>query len=265
MPEHETLKLLRSRRSLRSFDQRPIESDVIEKLKVATLRAPTAGNMALYSIIEVYDPEKKHELARLCDNQPMIEKAPLVWVFLADMQKWMNYFIESKAVERAEQAGLAAYRAPGLGDLHLCMQDAIVAAQNAVVAAEALGLGSCYIGDVIENFEQLRSLLGLKQYTIPACMLIFGYPKTKGLIRLTPRCPASSIFMIDRYEEPHLEQLEKAYKEHEEDRRRTSSLPYENTGTLADYYYVRKHTSEFMREMNRSVEVMFNWWCTAQE
>ncbi|MGH0052518.1 MAG: nitroreductase family protein [Sphaerochaetaceae bacterium] len=257
----DTLELLKKRRSVRAFMARPIEEEHRALLKEATLRAPTAGNMALYSVIEVNDPIKKKALAQICDSQEMISKAPLVWVFLADMQKWVNYFHESGAVQRAEESKLTSYRKPGLGDLHLCLQDAIIAAQNAVVAAEALGIGSCYIGDVIENFEELRSLLDLKHYTIPACMLIFGYPKGKGPHKLTPRCPASSLFMEDRYEEPHIEQLEKAYTEHEAQRRTTHSLPYENKGTLADYYYLKKHTSAFMEEMNRSVNVMFKWWC----
>ncbi|MGE4584262.1 MAG: nitroreductase family protein [Sphaerochaeta sp.] len=259
---YETLHLLNQRRSIRSFEQRPIEAEQLRLLKEATLRAPSAGNMILYSIIEVHDPAKKEQLAEICDNQMMITKAPLVWVFLADMQKWVNYFKESGAVDHAMQQKDIPFRKPGLGDLHLCMQDAIVAAQNAVVAAQALGLGSCYIGDVIERFEDLRQLLDLKQYTIPACMLIFGYPKGKQqATKLTPRCPASSVFMLDTYAEPHLPDMERAYQEHEQDRRRMQGLPYDNTGTLADYYYLRKHTSTFMQEMNRSVQVMFESWC----
>ncbi|NCC65408.1 MAG: nitroreductase, partial [Spirochaetia bacterium] len=132
---------------------------------------------------------------------------------------------------------------------------------NSVIAAEALGIGSCYIGDVIEQFEELRTLLDLKQYTIPACMLIYGYPKGKQPVKLTARCPEQSIFMTDCYEGPQLEQLSKAYQDHEEQRRNTNSLPYNNTGTLADYYYLKKHTSSFMKEMNRSTKVMFDWWC----
>jgi len=67
--------------------------------------------------------------------------------------------------------------------------------------------------------------------------------------------------MQDSYQEPHLKQLEEAFALHEQQRRATNSLPYENTGTLADYYYLRKHTSAFMEEMNRSTSVMFDWWC----
>lgn len=88
---HETLQLLNNRRSVRSFEDRIIEPEAVIQLKEATLRAPTAGNMALYSIVEVHDSSKKEKLAKICDEQSMIEKAPLVWVFLADMQKWVNY------------------------------------------------------------------------------------------------------------------------------------------------------------------------------
>jgi FMN reductase (NADPH) len=255
-----TLDLINKRRSTRTFSDRPISEETLLTLKEATLRAPTAGNMALYSIVEVTDQAKKDQLAIICDNQPMIGKAPIVWVFLADMQKWVNYFKESGAVARADEAGHAAWRAPGLGDLHLCMQDAIIAAQNAVIAGEALGLGSCYIGDVIENFEDLRSLLDLKQYTIPAAMLIFGYPAQTQSTKQSPRCPVDAIFMENRYKEPHLGDLERAFSVHEEARRRVGALPYDNTATLADYYYLRKHTSAFMAEMDRSTRVMFDWW-----
>lgn len=254
---NETLRLIHNRRSLRAFSDRPIPPEVLLALKEATLRAPTAGNMAYYSIVEVCDREKKEKLALLCDNQPMIAKAPLVWIFLADAQKWLNYYHESGAVEKANDL---PYRPIGLGDLHLALQDTIIAAHNAVIAAEALGLGSCYIGDVIENFEELSDLLHLSGSVIPGAMVIFGYPKTDNPVKLTPRCPVDSIFMKDSYREPHLKEMEAAYFEHEEQKRRIQSLPYENTGTLADFYYRRKHTSAFMREMNRSTEVMFRRW-----
>ena len=258
---NETLQILQKRRSVRAFSDKALTEEQVSSIKDATLRAPTAGNMALYSVIEVHDQNKKEQLAKLCDNQGMIAKAPLVWVFLADMQKWVNYFIEGGSREKGEKEGLAAYRDPGLGDLHLCMQDAIIAAQNAVVAAESLGIGSCYIGDVIENFEALRDLLELEQYTVPACMLIFGNPKSEPTVKQTPRCPQDAIFMQDRYENPSLEQLQRAFAEHEKRRKDSKILPFNNTGSIADHYYFKKHTSSFMQEMNRSTEVMFDHWC----
>lgn len=258
---NETLQILKDRRSVRSFSDKSLSEEQVTLIKEATLRAPTAGNMALYSVIEVQDQEKKKLLAKLCDNQIMIAKAPLVWVFLADMQKWVNYFVEGGSKERGEKEGLASWRSPGLGDLHLCLQDAIIAAQNAVVAAESLGIGSCYIGDVIENFEEMKELLNLGHYTVPACMLIFGFPKTKHTTKQTPRCPKEAVFMQDSYQEPTLDQLKAAFSEHEELRREAKILPFGNTGSIADHYYFKKHTSKFMEEMNRSTSAMFDHWC----
>jgi nitroreductase len=258
-----TLNLLNTRRSVRSFQEKEISQEDMKAIKEATLRAPTAGNMALYSVIDVTDAKEKEILAKLCDNQEMIAKAPMVWIFLADMQKWVNYYQEGGSKERGERENTATWRAPGLGDLHLCLQDAIIAAQTAVIAAESLDIGSCYIGDIVENFEQTKVLLNLGKYTIPACMIIFGYKKNQANLKLTTRCPQNAIFMENQYKEPHLEQLKQDFSTHEENRRKTNSLPFDNTGSIADYYYFRKHTSTFMDEMNRSTKVMFDTWTEA--
>ncbi|MDD4083802.1 MAG: nitroreductase family protein [Sphaerochaetaceae bacterium] len=255
-----TLTLIKNRRSLRSFSDRKIENDKLEELKKATLQAPTAGAMMLYSIIEIKDQLLKDKLSVLCDNQEMISKAPLVWIYLADSQKWENFYKESGAIERGKQKGID-FRSLGLGDMHLSMQDAIIAAQTTVTVAESLGLGSCYIGDIIENNEIVRPLLNLKKHTIISCMLIMGYPKNENRnIKPGIRCPEKYIFMEDEYKEPHLQEMSNAFKEIEESLRKQNSLPYGNKGTIADYYYLKKHSSSFMKNMNKSAEdFILNW------
>ena len=88
MKEEKTLELIWSRRSLRDFERREIDKETVDTLKAMTLRAPSAGNMEMYTIIEVEDKEKKRALSEICDGQKMIENAPLVWIFLSDMEKW---------------------------------------------------------------------------------------------------------------------------------------------------------------------------------
>ena len=78
------------------------------------------------------------------------------------------------------------------------MQDTVIAAQTTVLAAEALGLGSCYIGDIIENYEQLQALLDLPPLAAPACCLIMGYPK-RPTSPMQRRPPKESIFMENSY------------------------------------------------------------------
>ena len=257
---NDTIATIEKRRSIRLFEDREVGKDVIDELKRLTLRAPSAGNQEFYSVIEVTDPEKKKVLAKCCDNQPMIEKAPVVWVFLADVEKWYTFFKASKSDEKSGKA----LRKPSIGDFHLAMQDAVIAAQNAVIAAEALGLGSCYIGDVIENYETVKELLDLPKWAAPACMLIMGYPK--GIIKapLSKRPEADGIFMENRYRKMDFDELERVYHEQEEALRKNGALPYENTGSIADRYY-KKYASDFMAEMNRSAAVFLKRWCDGIE
>ena len=196
---NETLQLLLNRRSIRAYEERPISAEDKELLLQATLRAPTAGNMMLYSIIEVNDQAAKDTLARTCDNQPFIARAPLVLLFLADYQRWFDYFTLSGVEELCQRRG-EPLRKPQEGDLFLACNDALIAAQTAVVAAESLGIGSCYIGDIMENYEAHRELFGLPQYVFPICLLCFGYP-TQGQMQrpMTPRFDRKFIVFPDRY------------------------------------------------------------------
>ncbi len=251
---------LLNRRTHRSFKNQPISEEHVQLLKEATLRAPTAGNMLFYSVIEVKDQHKKEVLARCCDNQNMIATAPLVWLFVSDVRKWVNYFHLSGSVEKGEQQGIA-FRKPGAGDFLLANSDALIAAQSAVVAADSLGIGSCYIGDILEQYEEIVDLFDLPKYTAVATLLIFGYPKsTEALAHPSIRPPAASIFMDDSYIEPDLKRLQVAFGAQQERLKEQKRLPFNNNGTIADYFYFRKHISDFMQEMNRSSSLIIKHW-----
>ncbi|MBC8452261.1 MAG: nitroreductase family protein [Spirochaetes bacterium] len=142
----------------------------------------------------------------------MISKAPLVWVFLADYQKWADYFISSGAVELGLKNGIP-YRPPLTGDLFISLCDALVAAQTAVVAAESLGIGSCYIGDILENYESVSEILNLPKYTFPITLLCFGYPKKKPIPGKILRCSADDTFHTNTYHQKNAEELAAMYKE----------------------------------------------------
>ena len=155
-----TIQSLFDRKSVRVFTDReitPAEKDLILQ---SACQAPTAGNQQLYTIIDVTDQAIKDALVKTCDHQPFIATAKMVLVFCADCKKWYDAF---------RTAGCAP-RHPSVGDLALAISDATIAAQNAVVAAESLGIGSCYIGDIMENCEQQRKLLNLPKYVFPCCM-----------------------------------------------------------------------------------------------
>lgn len=148
--KNETIELLMKRKSMRVFEDKPVPQDVKRQLLEASLRAATAGNMTLYTIIDVTDQALKDKLAVTCDNQPFIAAAPLVLIYCADYRRWYEAFCRVET----------EVRRPSYGDFMLAAEDAIIAAQTAVTAADAMGLGTCYIGDILENYETHRLLLG---------------------------------------------------------------------------------------------------------
>lgn len=239
------------RRSYRNFDDRPVEKEVEDRLLTMTLRAPSGGNMQLWSMIRVQDPHKKALLARTCDGQDFIAKAPLVYIFLSDTHKFLEYFRFSGSEEKS---GISM-RKPGPGDFHLGMQDAMAAAQTCVLAAESLGLRSCYIGDIIENYEEVRKAFRLPDYAAPACMLVLGYPKKEITSPLLPRPENDDFYFVDEYPELDRERLDRMYRAQNE-----YSNPAHESETYADRYYKRKYSSDFMKEMNRSTRVFLAPW-----
>lgn len=258
--DNPTIDVLMKRRSTRSFSEKDIDPKTKQAIQEATLRAPTAGNQVFYSVIDVKDQEVKEKLAIFCDNQPMIAKAPMVWLFVADVQKWENFYHLSGSVELGKKSGIEE-RTIGAGELFLAQADALIAAQNAVIAAESFGIGSCYIGDILENHEEIISLFSLPQYAAVATLVIFGYPKsTAELAHPAIRPPVDSVFMDNRYKDYTLEDLQYTYGKQEERLEERKALPFDNTGSISDYYYFRKHSSEFMKEMNRSSALMYERW-----
>jgi FMN reductase (NADPH)/FMN reductase [NAD(P)H] len=255
---NDIIEVLHKRKSVRAYTDQPIPAEVKAQVLQVTLRAPTAGNMMLYSIIDVTDQRIKDRLAVTCDDQPFIAKAPMVWLFLADYQRWMDYFLHSGVEAACAERGVP-FRKPEEGDLFLACCDALIAAQNAVIAAESLGLGSCYIGDILEQYEAHRELFALPRYAFPICLLCFGYP-TQGQIDRpqTSRFDEKYIVFEDRYRSLAGEEFDKMFRERE-------ALRAKNAGpdtppNVGQASYFRKFSADFSIEMNRSVRAMLKAW-----
>ncbi|MDF2803709.1 MAG: nitroreductase [Anaerocolumna sp.] len=229
---NEVLEQLNQRKSVRVFEDKEVPRSVKEALANAALQAPTAGNMTLYTIIDVTDVEIKNELSKLCDNQPFIAKAPVVFIFVADYEKWHKTFLVNDLTPRAL----------GTGDLMLAASDAIIAAQNTVVAAQSLGLGSCYIGDIIENSERVKELLHLPKCTLPVTMLVYGYPTKQQIERNKPsRIELRHLLHENTYRSMEKKELNEMYEQH-------------SGKESLEGFFRRKFMSDFSVEMNRSVD-----------
>lgn len=233
---NETTRLLRERKSVRVFEDREIPASIKSEIIESAMAAPSAGNQQLYTILDITDPDLKAKLSESCDRQPFIAKAPMVLVFCADAQKWYDLYLCAGAEPRK----------PGAGDLMLAAADSFIAAQNAVTAAWSLGIGSCYIGDVMEQCQLHRAVLNLPEYVFPAAMVVFGYPSAGQLARVKPeRCSAADIVCENTYRRKNDEELRKMFEKD------TRGKPFEE---WVRAFCARKYNSDFSREMTRSVE-----------
>lgn len=231
------VEALYARKSVRVYTEEAVSQEDKEIILHAALQAPTAGCQVLYTILDITDQDKKEKLAELCDHQAFIAKGKLVLVFCADCRKWLSFYRE---------AGLSP-RMPGAGDLLLAVEDALIAAQNAVTAADSLGLGSCYIGDVMENAEDVKELLGLPEYVYPACMVVFGHPTRQQAERKKPeRFRLSDIVCENVYQDKNSQEIREMFDG------RTGNMGYEE---WMEAFWKRKYESDFSNEMNRSMEV----------
>ena len=242
---NETLKQLHDRKSVRVYEDRAVEPEVKRAVLEAAVQAPTAGNMSLFTILDITDPAIKAKLAVSCDNQPFIATAPMVLIFCADCLKWYEAYTSVGCTPRK----------PGAGDLLLAVNDALIAAQNAVVAAHSLGLGSCYIGDIVENYEFHKELLNLPKYVVPAAMLCIGYPTQHQLDRAKPvRFAVEDLVHENGYQPDKAAAME----------RMLSGRNGRAGEALADWvrrFCDFKWNSEFSREMSRSCTEMVKDWC----
>lgn len=234
---NQVTRQLKERKSVRVFTEQEITTQQKNEILTAATEAPTAGNQQLYTILDITSQELKEKLAVTCDNQPFIASAPMVLIFCADVQRWYDIFIE----------GGCDPRKPGAGDLMLAVSDANIAAQNAVTAAESLGIGSCYIGDIMENCEEHRKLLNLPEYVFPAAMLVFGYPTEQQKERVKPkRCKLEDVVQENVYVRRDGKSLRKMME------KECSVLTFDEWSSR---FCNRKYNSDFSKEMSRSVQM----------
>ena len=232
---NEIIRQLFNRKSVRVFEERAIDPADKALILQAACMAPTAGNRQLYTIIDVTDQAIKEQLVDTCDHQPFIAKAQMVLIFCADCRKWYEGF---KATDSEP-------RKPGVGDLMIAVSDANIAAQNAVTAAESLGIGSCYIGDIMENAEQQQALLHLPEYVFPAAMLVFGYPTRQQQERKKPaRVNMAHIVHENGYRCMDEEEMENMWRAHAGEKGYKAWM---------QAFCSRKYNADFSRERNRSV------------
>ncbi|WP_026690116.1 oxygen-insensitive NADPH nitroreductase [Alteribacter aurantiacus] len=208
------IETLLDHRSIRKFTEKPLTNEQIEMIVKSAQMASTSSFIQAYTIIGVKDRVKKQKLAELAGNQPYVENNGHFFVFCADLHRHkvaghMEDTDVTASIESTEKFLVAAV-------------DAALAAQNASIAAESMGLGICYIGGLRNNIEEVGRLLNLPDYVIPVFGLAVGEPADRSSVK--PRLPLSNVYHEDQYE-----QNEKAFNRGLE----------EYNGVISAYYDLR--------------------------
>lgn len=239
---NEVIKLIKSHASIRKFNETKITDDQVSSIIEAAMRGATAGNMMYYSIIKIQSKELLSKLAKSCDDQPFIKDASLALLFVVDNYKWHKYFEQRKIRET-----FSDYKGPVINDFMLGIQDAMIAAQNAVIAAESFGIGTCYIGDIMENYEFHKELFNLPKYTMPATLVVMGNYDTHPQMR--NRFDKQFVIFDDKYPEINEHFINEMF-----------SASENGNHDFAKKFYARKIDSPFFREMLRSIKRYISDW-----
>ena len=237
-----TIDLLKSHTSIRKFNDQVISKEVEETILQCAMRGATAGNMMYYHMIVIRDKEVLESLGESCDHQPFIGKAQFALLFLVDNYKWSEYFSARGVTDHGD-----AYKGPQLPDLILGMQDAMIAAQNSVIAAESLGIGTCYIGDILENAELYKAQFNLPDYTMPATLVVMGH--YDGKPKLRKRFASKYVISQEKYPLIDDDFINGMFMEAEHEKK-----------DFAQKFYSRKVEAEFFKEMKRSIKVHIKQW-----
>lgn len=180
-----TIDLILGHRSIRRFSDQPIPAETLELLLQCAQKAPTSKLMQAYSIISITDTHLKQQLRQI-SGQAYVEENAHLFIFIADLNRHHNLSDSDYSATMADSETLLT-----------ATIDATLAAQNLVLAAQSLGLGSCYIGSLRNDTARLIELLHLPRYTFPLFGVVLGHPAEKGSPK--PRLPQGEIHHQNQY------------------------------------------------------------------
>lgn len=188
---NEVITTILNHRSIRHFADKPLTDEQIKKIVSCAQSASTSSFIQAYSIIGIKDKTKKQQLAELAGSQEYVEKNGHLFVFCADLNR--HSFIgeyEQKDIDIAIES---------TEKFMVALIDASLAAQNAAIAAESLGLGICYIGGIRNKLAEVKKLLKTPERVIPLFGMTVGYPER--ISELKPRLPLEHVYHEEEYQQ----------------------------------------------------------------
>jgi nitroreductase len=234
------LDFIRHHRSIRQYRPDPVPDDLLTELLEAGVRASSSGNMQTYSIIVTRDRALRDALYVPHMEQDMVLDAPVLLTFCADFHRMRHWLRLNDAPDNFDN----------FMSFMIAAIDATLVSQNVALAAEARGLGICYMGSTLANCDQIGRLLKLPPGVVPVVGFSLGWPAEDPAPR--DRLPLDGLVHYDTYHDYSDERIEAIYRErNRKGWERYMSYPelrarIAETGVtnLAQVYTVVKYTRE---------------------
>lgn len=247
---NDTIDLLARHRSVRRFDDRPVSDAELNALIVAAQSAASSSNLQVVSVIAVRDRAIIDALADIA-TQEHVRTAPVVLVWLVDHSRLQRIAHgEPGAVGQGTQDAQAASSvdfSDYTNSLISGVFDAGLSAQNAVVAAESLGLGTVYLGSLRNDVPAVAELLHLPKYVFPVVGLSVGWPSQDEHAGVKPRLPLEAVLHQERFDDSGIEAQVETYEA-------ISAAYYDDHGLDVSWIdRVRNRVSDGSPERNRAI------------
>jgi len=185
---NDTIALLKSHRSIRKFTDKNVSDEQVAEIVCCAQAAATSSNVQATTVIRVRDKDRRKQLAACAGGQPYVAEAPVLLMFCADL---------ARPAEACQTGGGQFH--PGMTEhFMIATIDVALAAQNAVVAAESLGMGICYIGGIRNNPQEVADLLALPDQVYPVFGLCLGFPAQDPEVK--PRLPLKAVLHEEKYD-----------------------------------------------------------------
>lgn len=186
---NEVIDLLKNHRSIRKFKSDPVSDEQLHAIIEAAQAAATSNFIQAYSVINVINKDTRKQMAELAGNQRWVEESPVFLVFCADLKRAQD------ACTFEDKDMVSGYTEQFI----ITTVDVTLAAQNAMIAAESLGLGGVFIGGIRNNPEEVCQLLNIPEHVYPIFGMCLGYPAHAP--EQKPRLPVDVVLMKDTYQE----------------------------------------------------------------
>ena len=228
------------RRSVRNFSAKEVPDSLLRSILERAEKAPTTGNMQLYSVIVSRDEEMRRMLAPLHFSQPASVNAPVLLTVCADLYRFTRWCSASNA-----EAGFDNFLS-----FTSAFADAMIYAQQVVTIAEMEGLGTVYLGTVIYNAPEIAKLLQLPRLVVPVACIALGWPEGEG--EPTERLGLDGIIHIEKYHDYSDEEIFQVFKvkeDYEPNRGYVAQNGKENLAQVfAEVRYPKAMNEDFSRK-----------------